>query len=289
MTSKVFIVSGFAGSGKDTLSDMIGEYYENINYVAFAERFKVIIAKNLPQELVDMYGGLSGEDVLDKLKNDDIYVNVFAGMNMREFLKNLLGGAIRDINKDIHCIYALEKIYEIIKKDPNAKIVATDNRYINEQDYLLGFNSLNSHDEKVDYILSQIRYLSDNLKESMVSINDPFDRHLTGGLRLSRRDWDFLEKIKWDFVSSIRDLGCYPEPKRVHAKPDWSGVDFSDFNDDDFLKLGVIRVFRPIIDKGFNSGFNKDFLIDHMIKYSGMDQDLAQKVFDRYASWGLGT
>lgn len=283
--SEIFIIGGFAGSGKDTVSEKIGSILGNVRYVAFADRFKRIIADNLPDRFYEKYIGFDGLEILDRLKNDDINEKVFANLNMREFLKVLLGGVVRDIDKDMHCVYACEELYKIISESPNANIVVTDNRYINEQNYLLSINSLDSVDDKLDFLLSQIKNLS-NRVVSFSDMSKVFEKHLIDGKDLNDDDWVFFEKIRADFFNTIRGFREYKEPNRLYDVPNWDNVLFDRFSQNDFLRYGVIRVFRPIVNDSFYG--SDDELVSHIHEFSGLSVDDSLKIIENYKNWGLG-
>ena len=284
---KIIIISGYAGSGKDTFSSEFGKIIGCNNYVSFAERFKGIIQDNLPKYLREKYPDNNDAEILDILKNDDINQKVFGDMNMRDFLKNLLGGAIRSIEKDIHCIYTCKKILDIFEKDPSSNIICTDNRYENEQSYLITINSLNTMESKKDFIRTQISLVCESIRDKKGDFNNIFfDNLIKNNSNITEEQRQFIDRIRYDFSKTIQELNLESAPESKIFLPKWENKGFSD---DDFLRLGVIRVFRPVVSESFEvDGKTEDEVIRHMVEYSGTSREESKRLIDNYKDWGLG-
>lgn len=284
INGKIIILSGFAGSGKDFFSEKIGLKVDNKEDVAFANRFKDIISRHIPKHISDRFQHSNRIDLLNDLKNNQPDVLVYDDMNMRKFMQTLLGGAVRDIQKDIHCAYLMEDYYNIL--DNETLFVCVDNRYENEQDFVLNINSLNNNEDRANFVLGQIKNITQSIDSQ--TILDKFDEYFPPDKALPPEDFLFIDRIKHDFITSISNLKKLPEPKKDIPAFDFSTCDFSQFNENDFGKLGLFRVFRKAVSDNFNFSISDEDDISREIqKVAALTEKQADKLIEDYKSYNL--
>lgn len=295
MNKRVLITTGLAGAGKDFFLELIKEGLKKENipveHISFARKFKEIISTNLPPTILEQFPEMKPLDLLDYLKNerDDfiIYQDDNNNLNMREFLKKLLGETVRGIEKDIHAIFEIEYIYQNLKWNPEAVFMCSDNRYPNEQDYIIGFNSCKNNEERINYCESVIFSTINNL--NLESINNKFNDDFSFEMNPTPSSFGFIQNIKQDFIDVIKSLR---EIKPIHESSEIlnkvSLIDFTKLTQEDFFNMGIVNIFRPALpDSYVIDPHNTQQLIDDISEFSKITKDAAETLLQRYQTWGI--
>ena len=139
----LYILMAAAGHGKDYVKELIeSELNKKSVEIKFAEKAKEIIATSLKSKFIN--SEMTVEEKIDKLndlKDNQMSTKVLGEENMRKMLQVILGDVIRTVNPNIHALFALKKIEENLENGNENLFICTDNRYINEQEFLL-FSSM---------------------------------------------------------------------------------------------------------------------------------------------------
>jgi hypothetical protein len=133
---KIILLSGWAGSGKDTVADYLVDKH-GFKKFAFASPLKDL-ASNLykfPRELADSQ---EGKRQLWRV-----------GYSTKTIRQILLDVARIDKSRFGQDIYANETMAQIAKESPNAQIIISDTRYLNEIAVLRDFAMKEKHEFSV--------------------------------------------------------------------------------------------------------------------------------------------
>jgi len=260
----IYIIQAFAGHGKDhvrlILESIIKKETKKIH---FAKNAKEMIASSLKKEFIKNIKTEDGKvNKLNILKDDFLEVTVLGDKNARELMQLILGDVIRELNPEIHGLFALKEMEkEFMTLNPRI-MICTDNRYRNEQELIYPLNLLESKEDRIEYI----RWRIDKHKTaySEIEVLDIFDS-LTRSSIKDKEDSDMLNKIKMKLINYIKELELTPKPKKDFS----SFVSLIDFNDiggysvEEGLDRGIINVFRPLIPNGVEIDVNN---VDEVIK-----------------------
>lgn len=287
---KVAIFSGYAGSGKDFYASQTrASFAGNSVNIAFADRFKNIIARHIPANILglDAFNDKSNLEVLDLLKNDYPEIKIYGDLNVRKFMQKLLGDTVRSIQKDIHCAYLMQDYYNIMEEDKSTLFTCTDNRYENEQDYLLNINSIQDSKDRLNFVLSQIGDITRNIDNQ--NISSIFNKNFSGNeVGVNELDRSFLENIKFDFMRSIKELKEMPEPDLYIPCVKFSNYDFAGSSRFELGNLGLFRIFRKAVSDDFNiENSTEECLINEISIVASITNEKAKELLNNYASWGL--
>lgn len=274
----ITIISAYAGHGKDYTFDLIEKILPNVKKIAFADKVKYIISSNIPIEIINDFKNKSKLEILDELKNNHPDKMVYNNLNMRDFLIKLLGGAIRDIEKDIHCLFLLKNIEKDLLDKKDFNYVCTDNRYINEQDYLININLCKTNEQKINYIRTKIKAkIKDISPEKIVSV---FENHFSK----SRKNYEnlFLKNIIRDFIYNIEELRQTKKPE-IEINDKYKDLELTNLTKEEaYFKFGVLHIFRPIIAENLNKNLNRKELIEEIKKFTILDDKQIENVFNCY-------
>tara|TARA_B100000700_G_scaffold267699_1_gene307827 strand:+ start:94925 stop:95995 length:1071 start_codon:yes stop_codon:yes gene_type:complete len=273
MNNKVIILTAYAGHGKDFALEQIQKIDNSYQKIAFADKFKEIISYNLPDEIRKQFPELSPIDLVNELKDNQPQIHITKNLNMRDFLRKMLGDTIRDIEPDIHCLYTIKKIEETLEKDPQAKFVCTDNRYVNEQDYLIKINQYKKNEEVIDFIRHSIKEKASKI--NIISANQIIDNNFP------EKD-NFLINIKKDFLKSINDLKLTKDPsKNINLFPNRSINLKNKSKEKVFNEYGVVGLFRPLVSEEVNPKNEKE-LISEIVNYTNLEKDEVLLIKEKY-------
>lgn len=285
----IFILIASAGHGKDYVKSIIEE---NLNKKAeeikFAEKAKEIIATSLKTEFINDSMSVDEKiEVLNDLKDNHMKTKVLGDENMRKMLQVLLGDVIRDINHDIHALFALKSIEEKITESNNPLLICTDNRYINEQELMYPINLLEKKEDKIDYIRWAIDYNKTKLDTD--KILKKFDE-LTKPYIKDSKDQSMINKIKMKFIRENDKL-----TNTTNSKNDYfefvKGIDFEkikEMSKQESLSNGIVNIFRPLLPE--NDSYNdlsKEDLIKEVSKFNKSSIEDIQKIADNYEMFDL--
>ena len=133
---KIILLSGWSGSGKDTVADYLVTKHGYKKF-AFATPLKDLAAElyTFPRELADSQ---EGKRQLWRV-----------GYSEKTIRQILLDVARIDKSRFGNDIYANETVAEIAKELPDAKIVISDTRYLNEIRVILEFVMKENHQFEV--------------------------------------------------------------------------------------------------------------------------------------------
>ncbi len=276
---KIIILEAYAGHGKDYAESIISKNVNSPKKIAFADTLKEIIASNISERIHSKFPDLSSLELLDHLKNEKFDINVYKNLNMRNFLVKLLGGAIRDIEKDIHCLFLIKKIETDIIDKKDHTYICTDNRYINEQNYLINININKTLEQKINYIRTKITEKLDNI--SIDLINDKFNDYF--GSSLNKEEDKFIKNIKRDFIYKIEQLYKTLNPE-YKIKDQCIDIDISNLSkEDSFNKFGVIHIFRPLIPlSGISNKLNISEIKKEILSFTTLNNKQIDNVISVY-------
>lgn len=274
MEKKVIILTAYAGHGKDFALEQIKKIDKNYKKIAFADKFKEIIAKNLPNKVLSNFSDkMSPIEIVNELKDNRPDILISGNLNMRDFLRKMLGDTIREIEPDIHCLYTIKDIEKNLVKNPNTKFVCTDNRYVNEQDYLIQINQYKNTSDILDFIRCSIKEKADSI--DIIKADKIFDKHFP------EKD-KFLKDIRTDFLKSINDLKMTEKPRDSFSILKIKNINLNNETlNSAFNKYGVVGIFRPLIPTDKNPTTKKE-LFKEINKFTGLNFDEIEKIKEKY-------
>lgn len=240
----VIAVTGAAGSGKDTIKDIIQENINNELYVvSFAETLKKQFSTALflsRPELIKAYPeNKSYVDALNDLKDNHPEIKVVGDMHARKALQIFGTEIYRSIDENVHVRYMASKMIDALQKDNTIVFFSNDVRFPNELDFFLKLGQIKDKDQLDNYLRKLVSDAPDY--PNYVQINDKLSKEFG----VSNRDDLVLHLTKImdrDLTNLKNTLKPFEEPLTIKVK---SVKDLSPVQSFD---LGLISLFRPLID-----------------------------------------
>lgn len=240
----VIAVTGAAGSGKDTLKDLIQANITNeILVVSFAETLKRQFATALFLAHPEILKRYSDEtlyiDALNDLKDHHPEIMAIGNMHTRAALQVFGTEVYRSIDENVHVRYMAAKMIDAIQNNPDVVFFSNDVRFPNELDFFLKLGQLKDKGELDNYLRNLVSQapnyptfneLTEKLsKEFKVPQDDEIIKH--------------LNKIIDNDLSKLKNA-----PKPTAAMPELKTPAIRDINPLQSFNLGLISLFRPLID-----------------------------------------
>lgn len=240
----VIAVTGAAGSGKDTIKDIIQENINNQLYiVSFAETLKKQFSTALFLSKPDLLKAYPAEthyiDALNDLKDHHPEINVIGDMHARRALQIFGTEVYRSIDENVHVRYMASKMINALQQDSTVVFFSNDVRFPNELDFFLKLGQIKDKGKLDNYLRNLVNeapeypnYVQINeklAKEFHVSNRDELVLHLT---KIMDRDLTSLKNTLKPFEESIN-------VKAAIVK---------DLNPVQSFDLGLISLFRPLMD-----------------------------------------
>lgn len=287
----VIAVTGAAGSGKDTIKDMIQENISNqILTVSFAETLKSEFATALflsnPKLLNQYPADTHYVEALNDLKDNHPEIKVIGDMHARRALQIFGTEVWRSIDENVHVRFMASKMVDALQKDPNVVFFSNDVRFPNELDFFLKLGQIKDKAKLDNYlrdIVSQApeypNYVEINKKlekEFGVSGQDQLLLHLT---KIMDKD---LNKLK-------------NTPKPFEPAIEVKNLSIQDLNPTQSFNVGLISLFRPLIDPNKRVSKNLTSLeLDKVImdfnKFTDSELDIQKKTYDaNKLNWDVET
>ena len=285
----LYILMASAGHGKDYVKELIeNELDKKSIEIKFAEKAKEIIATSLKSKFIN--SDMSLEDKIDKLndlKDNQMSTKVLGNENMRKMLQVILGDVIRTVNPNIHALFALKKIEENLENDENSFFICTDNRYINEQEFIYPINLLSTNEEKIDYIRWTINEYQ-TTKDSN-EILELFDK-LTKPYIKDSSDESMLNKIKMKFINENNKL-----KETKNAKLDYyefiKSINFDkikEMSQKEGFEKGLINVFRPLLEENESyKSLNKEELKNKIKEFNNISEEKLNEIESNYNQFDI--
>jgi hypothetical protein len=308
------IINASAGHGKDYTTEIIQKSSEEkTEIISFSETIKFIVSRNLNYNIQKQFPKNTHQEILDILKNDRHDIKIIGNLNMRAFLQNFMGDNIlRKINPTINILFTAQKMKESLLENNDTIFLCNDNRYENEQEFLLKFNQIEKE--------SKIDYLNDYIKENQSKMEDlNILNFLENELnKISNQDNTYKSMIIRDFMTIHSKTRKYQEPKQngfqKNILKDFNYEDISNMSIKEGLNMGIINIFRPLIPLDTNkntklneiksiiedfhsiskkeienisknySNFNIDFNIENIKKYGFLRADpnhISEKILNK--------
>lgn len=153
----VIAITGAAGSGKDTIKDIIEKKINNeILVVSFAETLKrqfataMFLAKT---DLLKPYGENADYIVsLNDLKDSHPEIKVIGDMHTRKALQVFGTEVYRSIDENVHVRYMASKMIQALDKNENVVFFSNDVRFPNELDFFLKLGQIKDKELLKDYL-----------------------------------------------------------------------------------------------------------------------------------------
>jgi len=262
---------GAAGAGKNWIADKAKMFFQADGHqteeIVFAGTLKSQVARALPQDIIEKYGrqGDSPEDILENLKNNHPDVMLLDNLNARSLLQQLGTEYYRTINPNIHVAWVAQHIAEQLEatpKDVKKIFISSDNRFPNEQAFLLGLNKIKNKDDIIDYCRSVANSIQ--ISESPEAFFDVLFKK-----NISTQNKEFAHKLKNNITEGIRSL-----QNTKKANKEWQLPDPKELNGLNYKaagELGFINVFRPILPNDYNGPTEGTELIKAIAKFTRMD------------------
>jgi hypothetical protein len=280
----IFILMASAGHGKDYVKLLIEE---NINKkskdIKFAETAKEIIATSLKSKFISSDMSIDEKiNKLNDLKDNHMDTKVLGEENMRKMLQIVLGDVIREVNPNIHALFALKSIEEQLINDSDYLMICTDNRYVNEQELIYPINLLETKKEKVDYIRWAIDYNKTIMKTE--DILNLFDK-LTKPYIDDSSDQSMINKIKMKFIkendnlnnTTKSELNYYEFTKSINFKK------IKNMSKKESFENGLIHIFRPLLPANEKyKNLNEESLIIAITEFNKSPKEDIKKIKNNY-------
>lgn len=263
----VFILNGRAGHGKDYVADKIkSKINKNIVNIFFAESIKNIMSKYLPRKfLID---GMSNLESLNYMKDNDFETEIIKGMNTRFFFQVLLGDTIRTINPAIHSLFVLKKIERELMRNPDTIFICTDNRYKNEQRFLLSLNLVKKED-RLNFVRFEIS--RNKTTDTDAEICNTFKNYMLDKISCSE-DIQYVKNIMNAFILENRELSETIEAEKTFSI-DYDFSNIQKLSSSEGVKIGLINIFRPLIPENINSLVNIENVVSEFHGFSLKDSE----------------
>lgn len=281
------IINGTAGHGKDYVLESIPDIIQrDIIPVSFSKTIKSIVAKNLPEHIKEIFIDKDDIETLNILKDERHDINVFGNMNMRKFLQVFLGNEVlRKINPNINMLLTAQSMKEDIKNNDNFVFVCSDNRYTNEQEFLLKYNQV-SENEKIDF-------LNDFIYSHKTKYNDfEIIEIIENGLKsetLCEEDQNYMSKLIIDFIKLHKPLSNINKPEQSYSNI-LNNFDFESIGNmskKEGIEIGIINIFRPILPSDFNIESNRQEIKQGIMDFANLSLIDINQIEESYKKFNI--
>ena len=281
------ILNATAGHGKDYVLSSLPEILQrDIVPISFSKPIKMVIAKNLPNKIKDMFPYKEDIEILNTLKDERHDVNVFGNMNMRKFLQVFLGNKVlRGINQDINLLLTAQSMKESIQNKDNFVFVCSDNRYANEQEFLLKYNQVDKD--------SKIEFLDNYMFNNKTQYND-FEIIEKIGLQLgseilTAQDSHYLHTLTTDFLKAHMPLTKVQQTAQDYSNTlkDFDYTTIGKMNRQEGIQLGVINIFRPLISDTFKVNATVNDIKQEAMRFNSLSLNEVNAIEDNYNRYGV--
>ena len=281
------IINGTAGHGKDYVLDSLPDIIQrDVIPVSFSKVIKTIVAKNLPEHIKEIFIDKDEMETLNILKDERHDINVYGDMNMRKFLQVFLGNEVlRKINPNINMLLTAQSMKNDIENNDDFIFVCSDNRYANEQEFLLKFNQV-SENEKIEF-------LNDFIYNHKTKYNDfEIIEVIENGLKSqthSEEDQNYMSKLIIDFIKLHKPLSNVKKPKQDYSDI-LNNFDFESIgkmSQKEGTDIGIINIFRPILPQGFNTNSSKQEIKQSIMDFTNLSLIEVNKIEESYNKFNI--
>lgn len=281
------IINGTAGHGKDyVLNSLSNIIKKNIIPLSFSKTIKSIIAKNLPEHVKKEFSDKNEIETLNILKDERHDINVYGNMNMRKFLQVFLGNEVlRKINPNINMLLTAQFMKEKIQNNNDFIFICSDNRYANEQEFLLKFNQV-SENEKT-FFLDDFIY-NNKTKYNTFEIIEIIENGLKNQT-LSKEDQNYMNKLTTDFIKLNQTLSNIEQPNKSYSDI-LNNFDFQsigNMSQKEGLNIGIINIFRPILPQDFNVNSSKQEIKKSIMDFTNLSLIEVNKIEESYNKFNI--
>jgi hypothetical protein len=240
----VIAITGAAGSGKDTIKDIIENNINNeIVVVSFAETLKRQFATAMfttQEHLLTPYGkDANFITALNDLKDNHPSITVIGDMHARRALQVFGTEVYRSIDENVHVRYMASKMIQALDKNENVVFFSNDVRFPNELDFFLKLGQIKDKELLKNYLKNLVAEAPEY--PTLPKILDKLSKEF----KVSENDNTIVK------LSSIMndDLNVLNNT----AKPDGEVLTLKappvkDLNPVQSFDLGLVSLFRPLID-----------------------------------------
>lgn len=281
------ILNATAGHGKDYVLDSLPELLQkDIIPVSFSKPVKEMVANNLPDNIKELFPNHSNMEILNTLKDDRHDIYVFGDMNMRKFLQVFLGNEVlRGVNQDINMLLTAQLMKEQVENNDNFVFVCSDNRYANEQEFLLKFNQV-SQDEKTDFLNNFM--FNNKTQHNDFQIIEKIENGLKEEIK-SAQDSHYLHALITNFLKAHKPLTKVQETKQDYSNTlnDFDYQSIGNMNQKEGFNLGVINIFRPLVPDNVNSLSTVQDIKQAAMRFNNLSLEDVNNIEENYNRFGL--
>jgi len=281
----VIAITGAAGSGKDTIKDIIENNINNeIIVVSFAETLKRQFATALfvtQEDLLKPYGkDANFITALNDLKDNHPEIKVIGEMHARKALQVFGTEVYRSIDENVHVRYMASKMIQALEKNENVVFFSNDVRFPNELDFFLKLGQIKDKEILKNYLKNLVAEAPEypELPKILDKLSKEFKVPESDKIIIN------LSSLMNDDLSVLKNT----------AKPDGEVLVLKaplvkDLNPLQSFDLGLISLFRPLLDpdKRVSKNSNEtdiDKLVQGFNKFSDADLKIQK---DGYKANGL--